>query len=138
MTTIESNHELLGQPVSVIFNYLSNFNNFGKLMPSQVTNWKSTEEKCSFTIQGLADIELNIQKKLQDEFIRIGATGKTPVPFALIWKFDKQSEVNTNVCLVIEAELNPMMSMMVKAPLQNFVNMLVQKLKEYSDSGLIA
>ena len=137
MTSIESEKLLIEEQAEKLYIFLSNFNNFGKLMPNQVTNWKSTETECSFTIQGMADIILRIVDKQPFNRIRIAASGKTPVPLELVLTFNSLTEHQTETCLAVNADLNPMMSMMVKSPLQNFVNMLVGKLKEMADSRLL-
>ena len=137
MTTIQSDTLLIHTKDETLFSFLSNFNNFGKLMPSQVTNWKSTETECSFTIQGMADIVLNIVDKQAFRLIRIAASRKTPIPLELQWHFNGIGSQETETMLSVEAQLNPMMAMMVKAPLQNFVNMLVAKLKEMAEAGLV-
>lgn len=134
MTTIESKTATISVSAERLYNYLGNFNNFQHLMPPQVTKWQSTEDTCSFNIQGMADIELKIEEKIPYETIRIAASGKTPVPLFMIWKF-AGIESNTETRLILDADLNPMMAMMAKAPLTNFVNMLVNKLKELAESG---
>jgi hypothetical protein len=54
------------------------------------------------------------------------------------WNFSGISEGETNAVLSLQADINPVMAMMARAPLQNFVNMLAQKLKDLADSGLIS
>ncbi len=137
MTTIESEKLLIKGQAEALYTFLSNFNNFGKIIPSQIANWKSTEVECSFTIQGMADIVLRIVEKQQFSHIRIAASGKTPVPLELLWKFSQVNNLETETFLTVQAEVNPMMAMMVKSPLQNFVNMLVGKLKEMAEAGLV-
>jgi hypothetical protein len=138
MIKAESDQVLVKASAPVLFQYLGNFNNFGKLMPPQVTNWQSTEHECSFTIQGMADIELYTIEKVAPSMIHIGARGKTPIPLEMKWNFSGVSELETNAVLSLQADINPVMAMMAKAPLQNFVNMLAQKLKDLADSGLIS
>ena len=46
MTRIESDKVTVNKTSEEIYTFLSNFNNFQKLMPEQVTNWQSTEEDC--------------------------------------------------------------------------------------------
>lgn len=138
MVKTESNAVRVQASAENLFQYLGNFNNFGKLMPPQVSNWKSTENECSFTIQGMADIELFVIEKVQPSLIHIGARGKTPIPLEMKWNFTQQAEKETLAVLSLEAGLNPVMAMMAKAPLQNFVNMLADKLGEMAENGLIA
>ena len=55
--------ETLNASQKQVFEFLSDFNNFEKLMPEQVTNWISDNETCSFNIQGMAAISLKYSRK---------------------------------------------------------------------------
>ena len=130
VTKIESEKVEVNNSAENIFNYLSDFNNFQKLMPPQVTNWTSTTEDCSFTINGLATIGMKIIDKAPFTKITISSNGKVPFEFKL---FVLITETGANSCvgqLVFESELNMMMKMMVEKPLTNFFNMLAQKMKD--------
>ncbi len=130
MTKIESEKVEVNNSAENIFNYLSDFNNFQKLMPPQVTNWTSTTEDCSFTINGMATIGMKIIDKTPFTKITISSNGKVPFEFKL---FVLLTETGANNCigqLVFESELNMMMKMMVEKPLGNFFNMLAQKMKD--------
>ncbi|MDZ7741614.1 MAG: SRPBCC family protein [Bacteroidota bacterium] len=112
-----------------IFDFLSDFNNFEKLMPEQVTNWKSSHSTCSFTIQGMADISMKIENTVQDEKVHMKSE-EAPFDFDMVSYLEKTETEQTNVRIELEAQINPMMLMMVKRPLQNLVNIMVEKLKE--------
>lgn len=130
LTKIESEKVDINNSASAVFNYLSDFNNFEKLMPSQVTNWKSTTEECSFTINGMANIGMRIIEKTPHTKITISSNGKVPFEFKL---FVLLTEKDTNNCvgqLTFESDLNPMLKMMVEKPLGNFFNMLAQRMKD--------
>ena len=130
MTKIESEKVEVNSSAENIFNYLSDFNNFQKLMPPRVTNWTSTTEDCSFTINGMATIGMKIIDKAPFTKITISSNGKVPFEFKL---FVLLTETGANSCvgqLVFESELNMMMKMMVEKPLGNFFNMLAQKMKD--------
>lgn len=113
-----------------IFQYLSDFNNFEYLMPEQVIHWQSTNDNCSFTIKGMADLAMRHEKKIPNQFISIVSEGKSPFPFQLSFDISNQDETNSIVGSKLEAKLNPMLKMMASRPLQNLVNLLVEKLKE--------
>ncbi len=136
MTNIESKSVLIAVTAETLYQYLGNFNNFQHLMPPQVSRWKSTDDSCSFNIQNMADIELRMEEKLPFEKIRMVASGSTPVSLSMTWKFHSL-EQETETRLLLEADLNPMLAMMAKAPLTNFVNLLVDKLKELAEQGFL-
>lgn len=130
LTKIESDVVQIDNSAANVFAYLSNFNNFQKLMPEQVTNWQSTADECTFTINGMATIGMKIIDKSPNNKITISSNGKVPFDFNL---FVLLIEKGDNACsgqLVFESELNPMLKMMVVKPLTNFFNMLAQKMKD--------
>ena len=116
-----------------VFTFLSNMNNFEKLMPEQVINWKSTETTCSFTIKGMTDLSLSISEKIPYSKIVIIPGEKAPFMFNLICLINENSTNNSTVQIVFQAELSTMMEMLAKNPLQNFVNALASKLKEIGE-----
>lgn len=130
LTKIESEKVDINNSASAVFNYLSDFNNFEKLMPPQVTNWTSTSEECSFTINGMATIGMKIIEKTPFTKITITSNGKVPFEFKLFVSLVEKDMNNCIGQLIFESDLNPMMKMMVEKPLGNFFNMLAQKMKD--------
>ena len=128
MTRIESDSVAVSKSANDIYAFLSNFNNFEKLMPEQVTNWKSTEEECSFTIAGMASLGMKILEKRVPEFIKVARNGSAPFDFTLDVNIKSVSETSCEVKLAFDADLNPMLKMMATKPLQNFLNLLVQQI----------
>jgi hypothetical protein len=130
LTKIQSDVVECNKSAEHIFDYLSNFNNFEKLMPPQVTNWKADTEECSFTINGMATIGMKIIDKQRPTLITISSHGKVPFDFKLFVVITPMTENTCTGQLKFESELNMMVKMMVEKPLGNFFNMLAQKMKE--------
>jgi carbon monoxide dehydrogenase subunit G len=131
MTTIESNEALVNKSAQDVYNFLSDFRNFEKLMPEQVMNWKADENECSFTIKGMASLGMKIKSKTPHSLIEIESSGKTPFGFVMKCMIaDKQKQ--SGVKLILEADMNPMLKMMAERPLTNFLNLLANKLAEIS------
>lgn len=127
---IESDKSEINKPALEVFSFLSDFNNFQKLMPHQVTNWKSTADECSFTLNGMASIGMKIVEKKPNSLIKITSNGKVPFEFTLDIPLAEVSATQTTGQLIFESDLNPMMAMMVEKPLRNFFNILAGKMKE--------
>jgi hypothetical protein len=130
LTKIESDKVEINNSAEAIFNYLSDFNNFEKLMPPQVTNWTSTSEECSFTINGMATIGMKIIEKNPFSKITISSNGKVPFEFKLFVSLEEKDQANCVGQLLFESDMNPMIKMMVEKPLGNFFNMLAYKMKD--------
>lgn len=129
-TRLESEKVEIPNSALNVFNYLSDFRNFEKLMPHQVTNWQSTAEECSFTLNGMATIGMKIIDKAAPSKITITSNGKAPFEFKLFVLLEEKDANNSVGQLVFESDLNPMLKMMVEKPLSNFFNVLAQKMKD--------
>ncbi len=116
-----------------MYTFLGDMNNFGKLMPEQVINWKSDKDSCSFTIKNMADLSLKIIERVPSSKIVMTSGDDTPIKFTLECEIKQDKENQSSGKIIINAELNMMMEMLAKTPLQNFVNMLSDKLKELGD-----
>lgn len=103
-------------------------------MPEQVVNWQSTRDNCSFTIQGMADLAMRMDKKVEFSLVSYASEGKSPLPIQLSFSIDRIDDSVSEVVCSLEAKLNPMIKMMASRPLQNLVNLLVEKLKEILES----
>lgn len=51
------------------------------------------------------------------------------LPFKLMANIDEKGESNSEMQLLFEGEFNAMMSMMIKSPIQKFINSLSENLK---------
>jgi len=129
MTRIESDKVTMNKTAKEVFDFLSDFNNFQKLMPEQVVDWKSTADECTFTIKGMATLGMKIIEKTPNSFIKVIKNGSAPFDFTLTCMIDDLQQ-QCAVQLAFDADLNPMMKMMASRPLTNFLNILVNKLKE--------
>jgi len=132
MAKLESKEVEINSPKEKIFDFLSDFTNFSLLVPDKIENWKATKEKCSFRISGLADIGMEISQTTPWSSIIIVNDKEinNPFSFSFNWDFKDINESKTKVQSFFDLDINPMMSMMIKKPLQNFMDVLVDKLKE--------
>ncbi len=130
MTKIESKQLDIKTSAKNIFAYLSDFNNFGNLMPPQISNWQSTTDTCSFTIQNMATLAMRIKEKTEPVKLTIVSEAPSPFPFELICEFEEVSENDCRSRIRFNADMNPMLALMAKNPLQNFVNMLNEQLRK--------
>ena len=128
MTRIESQQVPVNKSAEEIYNFISNFNNFNQLMPSSVQDLETTEDTCSFSLKGMPTINLKIGEKTPFTDVSMVADG-SQIAFSLNCSLEADGE-NCKAQLFFESELNMMMKMMVEKPLTNFLNVLVDRLKE--------
>lgn len=126
---IETDWKEVNNSQQAVFEWLSDMNNVGKLMPEQITNWKSDSESCSYTINGMADINMKIEDKTVPSTIKMVSFGKNPFDFDLNVNI-KESGQNSLVQLTFKGKINPFLKMMVEKPLTNFINILGTNLQK--------
>ena len=136
MTRIESDKTQINKSQSEAFSFLSDFNNYQKLMPEQVVDWTSTETECSFTIKGMASLGMKMVEKKPESEIKIIKNGKAPFDFELhcIIEPANGNPNNCNLQLFFNADLNPFLKMMAEKPLKNFLNILVNNFKNLNSA----
>ena len=128
MTIIESDELLITKIDSVVFEFLSQPENYRSLMPSSVQKFEVVEGQVNLDLKGLGKLVLSITEKLPSSRIKIVPTSKAPFDFFIQWDL-KANASGTLVKARIEADLNMMMKMMAQGFLKEFINSQVFKLK---------
>jgi carbon monoxide dehydrogenase subunit G len=131
MSHIETDKINCNKPAEHIFNFLSDFNNFKALMPPQVTNWQSTSDTCTFTINNMATVGMKIESKTPHSKIHIVSDGgKVPFSFTLDVLLTPTSADSCIGQLVFDADIPIFLKPMVEGPLGNFFNLLAKKMAD--------
>ena len=133
MSKLESKIGVVNQPAEKIYKYISDFNNFQSLIPQdKVKDFKSTEDTCSFTVEGVGKAGLKIIEKTAFSLIKISSDEHTTFDF-LMWIQIKELEPgDSRIKITTEVSLNPMMAAMAKKPLKNFIDTLVDQAEKLS------
>lgn len=108
------------------FGVVSDMRNIPALLPPQVVNVNADEDNLSFTVQGIGSIALRVSQRITYSLVQLVPAGKTPFQFVLNIKIAGLGN-NCRVMYEIDAELNPLMAMMAKRPLQNLVDMMAER-----------
>ena len=108
------------------FAVVSDMRNIPALLPEQAINVQANEDNLSFTVQGMGSIALRVSQRITYSLVQLVPVGKVPFPFILNIKIAGLGN-NCRVMYEIDAEMNPLMAMMAKRPLQNLVNMMAEK-----------
>jgi hypothetical protein len=131
---VESEKTIINKSSELVFDYISNCNNFGKVLPEQIKNWQSTEDQCSFEIEGMAKISLLVSEKNRPSKVVYTATADKPFGLEMVCDILFIDDQKCEVVASMNADIPPMIAMMAKKPLQNFADRLVVKLKHVCES----
>ena len=133
MTKIESRIGIVKHPAEKIFKYISNFKNFKTLIPvDKVKNFKSTQDSCSFTVEGIGQAGLRIIEREPNKLIKIASDEKTSFDLFLWIQIKELEPGDSRMKITTEVFLNPMMSAMVKKPMKKFVDTLIDQAEKIS------
>ena len=110
-----------------LFNKLSNLTNLKEIIPSSIESFEASEDSCSFKMKGMPKLDLFISEKNPFSKISLSANGSS-VSFSLDC-FIRDCGEKCQARLEVYAELNMMMKMMVEKPINNFLNVLSEKLR---------
>jgi carbon monoxide dehydrogenase subunit G len=131
MTKFVSEKVEVQADASEVFTFLNDFRNFETLLPEQVKNWQATEKTCSFSIEGVATLSMRIAGSSPNTNVHIISEGKNPVDYTLDCFIYPVNEGQCSAVLEFDAALNVFMKAVASRPLQNFVSLLAQKLREH-------
>tara|TARA_B100001250_G_scaffold318170_1_gene280736 strand:- start:435 stop:830 length:396 start_codon:yes stop_codon:yes gene_type:complete len=113
----------------VLFEKLCLIENYKKIMPENVSKFEIIdEESFIFSIKGMPAIKLKIsEKKTPSKIVLKSLDSK--IDFSLTGFLSQSDDQSSSFHLEFDGNLNPMLQMMVKNPLQSFINDLSKNIK---------
>lgn len=111
-----------------LFEFLTDLNNFEQLMPESKEKFEVDGDSFVFGLKGMPEIRLVLKEKNEYDKIVLGAASSKLV-FTLTSHITPVDASNSEVQLFFEGDFNPMMAMMIKNPLQKFIDTLSENLK---------
>lgn len=117
-----------GSPEEV-YNYISDFRNFAHLLPTdRLRDLEISEEMLRFGIDGLGTVGLMIAEKHPFNQLVIQATKESSADFVFWIYIAEAPESKSLVSVTLQANLNMFLEMMAKGPLQQFIDLIVDKI----------
>lgn len=125
---LESPETLIPKSAQETFDFLSDVKNFEKLMPENISKFEVIDEdKFLFALKGMPEIVLKKKETVPPSKIVLGAAGGK-LDFSLVGHITEVDQNNSKVQLVFEGDFNPMMAMMIKGPINKFIETLATNL----------
>ncbi|MFD1293658.1 SRPBCC family protein [Lutibacter holmesii] len=122
---LETNKTVINKSQKEFFEFLSNLHNFEQLMPENTEKFEVDGDSFLFSLKGMPEIRLIVKEKQEFNKIVLGAAS-SKLNFSLTANINVVSENSCEAQLLFEGDFNPMMAMMVKSPLQKFINTLTE------------
>ena len=121
---LQSPKATLDKSTEDTFNFLSDVKNFETLMPENISKFEVLgEDKFLFALKGMPEIVLKKKEMTPNSRIVLGAAGGK-LDFSLIADITEVEANKSEVQLTFEGEFNAMMAMMIKGPINKFIETL--------------
>lgn len=136
MKKIDSQSAVVSASPRKLYDFISDFNNFENFLPEQVTNWKATQDACSFNVPNLGEIALRMERyPAVLEIKYIGAAG--PASFELLFEMKEAADEQTDLTISTSVEAAAFIMMMIGKPIRNFVAILLDKIKQLTERDFV-
>lgn len=112
------------RPAEQIYQVISRFDNLTPALQGRVEDWEATELTCSFKAKGFT-VRLLMDERVEPKHVKIIGDG-VPMDFAFWVQLHKVDTNDTRLRLVLHAELNMMMKMLIGSKLQGALDQIVE------------
>jgi hypothetical protein len=138
MKEYKGNIENVSVSDKYVFDFLSDFKHFDNFLPEQISEWETGDDYCKFSIASLGSIKLVYSEKIPNSKIVIQPASDSgfPIPFYIKSNINKIDDNNSTFQFIVEADVNPMIATMVNGPLNQFVQIITVKLRDYLNSAI--
>ena len=125
---IEAPVAQVGKSREAVFAFLTDLKNFEQLMPENIQTFEVLDEDTfRFALKGMPEIVLRRKEQHPHEKVVLGAASDK-LPFTLQADLVECGPEKSEVKLSFQGDFNPMMAMMIKGPITNFLGTLSQNL----------
>ena len=122
----QSKQQQVLKNVNRIYPFITRFD----MLTPALEEWQANEDTCSFKVKGFT-VALRIVERVENKHIRITADeekGGVPIDFSFWIQLHEVSDNDTRMRLVLHADLNMMMRMMIGGKLQEGLDKAVEGL----------
>lgn len=111
-----------------VFEFLTKVENFEQLMPESKQKFeKINDARFLFQLKGMPEIVLEQKDSTANTTVVLGAASDK-LPFTLTATITDTEDSKCTTKLLFEGQFNAMMGMMIKNPIQNFINTLSENI----------
>ena len=133
LTRFESRTGNLSSTAEDCFAFVSDIRNFERFIPREsISNWQSERESCSFNVSMLGNVSIRIAQK--EEYCKVIFKGDAlkKNDFELVLHILDNINKLADVVVVLNADLNPMMKMIAAKPIEQFLEILIKEMENFT------
>lgn len=121
---LQSEKTIVIKDQKLCYEFLSRPENYENIMPESTDKFELNDQGgFLFKLKGMPEIPLKLNEKTPDSTV-VWGSGNKNFQFTLTIDIAQISEQTSEVQFLFNGDFNPMMAMMVKKPLQKFIDTL--------------
>ena len=124
---IEGKKVVIAKSSKEAYNFFMTLENFELLMPTSTEKFEVEGDSFLFGLKGMPEIRLVLGNSVEYSKVSLGAAS-SKLSFTLEANIVSVSDSSSEVQLQFDGDFNPMMAMMVKKPLTNFIDTLTENI----------
>ena len=115
-----------------IYTYIIDINNYENILKNEIKSFdKISENEFKIKIGSMPGIKLILEKNLTDEYVKL-ISNDSNFNFSIIIYVNQISEKSSKVNVKFIGSFSSMIEMMIRKPLENFIESLKNKIEEIS------
>jgi hypothetical protein len=115
-----------------IYTYIIDINNYENILKNEIKSFdKISENEFKIKIGSMPGIKLILEKNLTDEYVKL-ISDDSNFNFSIIIYVNQISEKSSKVTVKFIGSFSSMIEMMIRKPLENFIESLKNKIEEIS------
>lgn len=129
MLTIESKRGIAQGSQEEVYQYLTDFRNVAGMLPkNQLRDLEITGDTLRFSLDGLGPVGLRISGRTPNTQLVVSGTEDSAANFNFRFNIEALSDHESGISLTLDASLNMFLEMMARGPLQQFADLVIDKL----------
>ena len=125
----ESKQRQITKPAALIYRFISDFTVFTPALQDKVEEWSATPDECSFKVKGMS-VSLRIVEREENRHVKITGGDSVPMDFNFWIQMKEVAECDTRIRMVLHAEMNFAIKMMVGSKIPPALDQLVDAIAD--------
>jgi carbon monoxide dehydrogenase subunit G len=134
ISNFESRSGKLSANAETVFAFVTDIRNFERFAPEgTINNWTAEKESCSFSVSMVGTVTVRISDKQKFSKVIYSGDALKKNDFSLTLHISDNLSNPAEVRVELNADLNPVMKMMVSRPIIQFLEMLIHEMEGFSE-----
>jgi len=119
-----------------VYLFVTNIENFRQFIPSDtVSEWISDDDSCRFQVNGIGTVNIMLSEKVPYSKVVYKGEALQKNNFSIHLDISGKDEESSVAGLVLKAEMDPFMKMIITKPAERFLELLVSEMEKFRNWG---